>query len=105
MSWGLTAARPEWLLLLIPVLGAALWIGLRSRQRWVGWPPRAGALLRTVGLVALVLALSDPLIWRSSDRLSAVFVVDRSRSVDLTGREVAQTLLTQQGLRRPLVDR
>ncbi|MCC6705275.1 MAG: VWA domain-containing protein [Thermomicrobiales bacterium] len=72
-------ARPDalWLLLLIPVLLGVAWRKLPSGDRRA----LGLALLRAVGLVAMILALAEPLLARPASGASVVFVVDRSASV------------------------
>ena len=75
----LTFARPGvlWLLLLVPAVGLIAWIMTPERTR--GSILRV--VLRTVGIVVLIIALAEPLLARPASGASVVFVVDRSASI------------------------
>ena len=82
------------LLLLVPV---ALWL---ARRRLRGLKParrRAAYALRGALFVSLVLALSNPLLGRPDERLSVVFAVDQSASIQAP-RALAQEAWVQDAL-------
>lgn len=74
----LTHAWPLWLLGLLPLLWFAAWRHRTrlSRRRMV-W----AALLRSLALAALALALTQPLLQRAITDISVVYALDVSRSV------------------------
>ncbi len=75
----LSFARPEalWLILLGVVILIA---GVRLRQKSAR--RHSGALLRAVAVLLLCMALAEPLIGRSEQATSTIFVIDRSSSID-----------------------
>jgi uncharacterized membrane protein/uncharacterized protein YegL len=92
---GLSFDAPLALLLLIPVLAITVGLYLSARRR-VGVGRRRVALaIRTVLLVALVLALAGFRLVLPVDRLATVFVVDMSDSVGNPGREDALAFLRE----------
>jgi uncharacterized membrane protein len=80
MSTTLTFLAPWWLLLLagIPVLW---WWSLRSlsglgkTRRWIA------LLLRTFVLIAVILALAEAQLKRTSDKLTVIYLIDQSISI------------------------
>jgi uncharacterized membrane protein/Mg-chelatase subunit ChlD len=92
---GVSFDAPLALLLLIPVLAITIGLYLSARRR-VGVGRRRVALaIRTVLLVALVLALAGFRLVLPVDRLATVFVVDMSDSVGNEGREDALAFLRE----------
>ena len=73
-------AHPGLLWLALPILGLFVYDLLR---RWGDRPVKRvfAAIVRTVGMLALVGALADPRWHRHEDVAHVVFVVDRSASV------------------------
>jgi uncharacterized membrane protein len=91
---GFDLARPIALALLVLAVAFVLIDrhGIRARS-----PVRRYAMLavRLLGLVLLVLALAEPLVWTGSDTLSTVFLLDRSASVTSTQQQQAITWIEQ----------
>jgi uncharacterized membrane protein/uncharacterized protein YegL len=86
---GITFDSPQALLLLPPVLLFTFVLHLGARRRLGAWRRRAGLVIRTVVLTALVFALAGFQLVLPVDRLATVFVVDLSDSVGATGRQEA----------------
>jgi uncharacterized membrane protein len=83
-------------LLLLPIgLGLTVLLHLGARRRLGAWRRRAGLLLRTIVLAALVFALAGLQLVLPVDRLATVFVVDLSDSVGAAGREDALAFLRE----------
>lgn len=77
----ITFLHPFWLLALVPAL-ALVWYALaRTRTNFNIRQRRVQAAVRAVLLSLLALALAQPVMHRSSDRLSIVYLVDASHSV------------------------
>ena len=81
MSWldDISFARSSglWLLLLAPLLVGFAWRYGLAKQR-IG---RLTVALRALAIVAIALAISEPLLETSASGTSVVFVVDRSSSL------------------------
>jgi uncharacterized membrane protein/Mg-chelatase subunit ChlD len=85
-DYDLTFQSPWWLLLLlvIPVMWALSLrslSGLGRRRRW------AALLFRTVVLTAVILALAEVQLKRTSDRLTVLYVLDVSESIPRKQRQ------------------
>jgi Ca-activated chloride channel family protein len=99
-------ARPDalWLLLLVPLFAlAGYWLGLRR-----GRLSRTALLWRLAVVILLVLGLAEPLVASGAAAGGAVFVVDRSASIDSEAGDLAaswleDTLNAAPGLRRAAV--
>jgi len=78
MSLTLTAPGALWLLLALPLVWAALWVG---RTNFNPRQQKLQAAVRSLLLGVLALALARPVISTSSSRLSVVYLVDVSHSV------------------------
>jgi len=76
--------RPGFLVLLLSVPATLI-----LHRRLAAGVHRPAAILRAVGLAALVLAASGPRISAPSDRVDAVFVVDASDSMGRRGQDAA----------------
>lgn len=90
----LTFNHPEalWLLLVVPLF----WIVGRLGTAYLARPVRNAAIaIRLVLTTALVLAIAQPVLHRTSDQLSVVFAVDRSASVSVNGTSPADAWLAQ----------
>ena len=80
MHWSLTIGEPVWLLLLA-IIPALWWIGLRSLSG-LGRIRKWGALiLRSSVVVLIALALADLQMVHVSDRVAVNFVLDHSESI------------------------
>ncbi len=83
------------LLLLVPVVVFA-WKSRRSEERWKWWTSLA---LRTLVVLALVGAISQPSFVRRGEAITTAFVLDRSRSIPQPllkqSREFVQQLVAQ----------
>jgi Ca-activated chloride channel family protein len=99
-------ARPDalWLLLLVPLFAlVGFWLGIRR-----GRLSRATLLWRLAVVILLVLGLAEPLVASGAASGGAVFVVDRSASIDseaadLTASWFEDALNAAPGLRRAAV--
>src|SRR5512146_584400 len=92
---GVRFDSPGWLLLLVPLLLAAIVPAIAARRR-VGIRRHRAALALRIGLLAaLVFALAGFQLVLPVDRLATVFVVDLSDSVGEAGREDALAFLRQ----------
>ncbi|HET9681434.1 MAG TPA: VWA domain-containing protein, partial [Candidatus Limnocylindrales bacterium] len=86
---GVRFDSPGWLLLLVPLLLAAIVPAIAARRR-VGIRRHRAALALRIGLLAaLVFALAGFQLVLPVDRLATVFVVDLSDSVGVAAREAA----------------
>ncbi len=79
--------RPAWLGLLVLLPAVVLlagrrldWRGLR-RGRVESWRPWAAVLLRCAIVALLALALAEPRLRRPNERVTVLFVLDRSQSI------------------------
>ncbi|HUX85726.1 MAG TPA: VWA domain-containing protein, partial [Chloroflexota bacterium] len=90
----LTFANPDalWLLLLVPVIVVIGLFGVVYLPQQVR---NAALVVRALLTVCLIAALAQPILHRSSDLLSVIFVVDRSASVALNGAGVADQWVTR----------
>src|SRR5205809_663688 len=77
---GLSFSRPEGLLLLA-LVPLAVYLSLRGRPLMRRGRRQLSLALRIAVIVLLVLAISGLELVRASDRLSVVFLVDRSDSM------------------------
>src|SRR4051794_31766311 len=78
---GLSFARPEALLLLLLLLPLAVYLSRTSMALLRRATRRFSLALRMLIIILLVLALSGVEIVRAADKLSVVFLLDRSDSV------------------------
>jgi uncharacterized membrane protein len=86
MSITLSSPAALWLLLAVPLV----WIAMRyGRTNFNRGQQRTQAVIRSVLLAFLALALARPVIATGSSRLSVIYVVDVSRSVAATSIERA----------------
>ncbi len=92
---GISFDAPLALLLLIPLLAITIGLYLSARRRVGAGRRRVALVVRTVLLVALVLALAGFRLVLPVDRLATVFVVDMSDSVGNDGREDALAFLRE----------
>lgn len=90
----LTFENPHalWLLVLLPAFYVVWWLGTTYLPRAVR---NAAVVVRLVLVAALALAIAQPVLHRLSDRLSVIFVMDRSASVSLNGASAADAWLAQ----------
>lgn len=86
---GIGIDAPLALLLLIPALAITIGLHLASRRRLGVGRRRVALAVRSVLLVAIVLALAGFRLVLPVDRLATVYVVDLSDSVGQPGREDA----------------
>src|SRR5262245_20551637 len=86
---GIGFDAPLALLLLIPALALTVGLHVASRRRMGVGRRRLAVVVRSVLLVALVLALAGFRLVLPVDRLATVYVVDLSDSVGQAGREDA----------------
>ncbi|MBT5382829.1 MAG: hypothetical protein HOL13_08320 [Phycisphaerae bacterium] len=96
--------HPGWLMVLV-LLAPVVW---RSRGARVSLGPVRGVVvpvLRCVLIIALVLALAEPVILRSNDDLTVAVVLDRSRSIMPTELDAAVDWVQQATVGRGESDR
>jgi uncharacterized membrane protein len=86
---GVRFESPTWLLLLVPLLLAAVIPAIATRRRTGVRRHRAALAVRAGLLAGLVFALAGFQLVLPVDRLATVFVVDLSDSVGTTGRDAA----------------
>ncbi len=83
------------LALLVPVIALA-WRSRRSEEPWKWW---TSLLLRTLVILALVVAIAQPSSVRRGEALTTAFVLDRSRSISPSmlkeSRDFVQALIEQ----------
>ena len=79
-----------WLLLLLPAFYLVARLGMTYLPRRVR---SAATVVRLALVAAMALAIAQPILHRSSDQLSVVFVVDRSASVSVNGHSAADPWL------------
>jgi Mg-chelatase subunit ChlD len=72
-------AQPWWLLLLLVV--PIIVLTALPRLNRSEWRPWVAVLLRSSLILLLAMALADPRLRQSSDRVTVLFVVDRSQSI------------------------
>lgn len=70
-----------WPLLLLPLVGAVIFAGLRSELRWPKPRLRASLILRALAAALLLFALCRPVLRAGSREVSVAFLLDVSRSV------------------------
>ena len=92
---GIGVDAPLALLLLIPALAITIGLHLASRRRLGAGRRRVALAVRSVLLVAIVLALAGFRLVLPVDRLATVYVVDLSDSVGQPGREDALAWLRE----------
>ena len=80
-NFGLAFARPEALVLLLLLLPLAVYLSRTSMAILRRGVRRFSLALRLVIIILLVLALSGVEVVRAADRLSVVFLLDRSDSI------------------------
>ncbi|HSW44299.1 MAG TPA: hypothetical protein VLM89_01880, partial [Phycisphaerae bacterium] len=91
-AWPISFDRPEWLWLLV-VIPAIAAISVRSLSGLEKPRRIVAVLLRSLVIVALSLALARIEYVKRSDRVAAIFVLDRSRSIPDKLREAAQNYI------------
>lgn len=85
-----------WFLLLIPILLPIFFVLGRPRMaRLPTWLRRAALGTRLMIVTLVVLALSQPLLGRTSDSLAVVFAVDRSESLSEAARQASDSFVNQ----------
>lgn len=77
----LTFVQPWWLLAIPVAAGVAWYARTRTRTNFNVRQLRLQVVVRAVVLALLALALAQPVIYRGTDRLSIVYLVDASHSV------------------------
>ena len=77
----LTFAQPLWLLVIVALVPYVWWGMTRTRTNFNVRQRRLQAGVRALVLALLALALAQPVMHRSTDRLSVVYLVDASHSV------------------------
>ena len=82
----LTFAAPAYLLLLA-ILPALLWMSYRRLAALGPWRRWVTLLLRGVVLTLLIFALAEVQIVQTSDRLTAVYLLDQSFSIPADRRQ------------------
>jgi Mg-chelatase subunit ChlD len=87
--------QPWLLLLLIPLLPMFFFLGRPRMARLPVWLRRAALGTRLAMVTLIVLALSQPLLGRTSESVSVVFAVDRSESVSNEARQAAESFVSQ----------
>src|SRR5690349_8014664 len=87
--------QPWLLLLLIPLLPMFFFLGRPRMARLPAWLRRAALGARLAMVTLIVLALSQPLLGRTSESVSVVFAVDRSESVSNEARQAAESFVSQ----------
>ncbi|HEX9101334.1 MAG TPA: vWA domain-containing protein, partial [Polyangia bacterium] len=89
---GLTLLRPEalWILLALPLVGAALWASLVDLSPW---QQRLSALLRMLLVAALALALARPSTIGVRRTVATVLLVDVSASIGDRQLDAARKLV------------
>src|SRR6266536_2710830 len=93
--------QPFWLwgLVLVPFV---LLLGFSWLRRVAPWRRGTAAVLRTVMLTLLILALARPTAWELDERLAVALVVDRSDSMSgVVGAAADQWLQEAQAAARP----
>src|SRR5436190_2768507 len=93
--------QPFWLwgLILIPFV---LLLGFSWLRRVAPWRRGTAAILRTLMLTMLLLALARPTLWELDERLAVALVVDRSDSMNgVVGAAANQWLQDAQAAARP----
>ncbi|HEX9854679.1 MAG TPA: VWA domain-containing protein [Acidimicrobiia bacterium] len=89
--------QPWLLLVLIPALGAVVLVARHGRRSVPSRQNRVATFVRSAGVVLLVLALTQPLIVRTSGEKSVLFLLDRSASITAEAR-AAQEVYVRQAL-------
>ena len=77
----LTFVHPLWLLAIAILLPFVWWGMTRTRTNFNVRQRRVQSVVRAVVLTLLALALAQPIMHRSTDRLSIVYLVDASHSI------------------------
>jgi uncharacterized membrane protein/Mg-chelatase subunit ChlD len=84
--------RALFLLILVPVFYLIGRLGVA----YVSRPVRSAAIaIRLIVVTCLILAIAQPVLHRNSDRLSVMYLVDRSASVEVNGSSAANAWLDQ----------
>jgi len=73
--------RP-WALLALVLLIPTIWLATVSRTSASRWRRIAGTTLRAVAVIALVLAVAEARLVRTSDKVCVTLLVDQSKSID-----------------------
>ncbi|HEV7280954.1 MAG TPA: VWA domain-containing protein [Pirellulaceae bacterium] len=87
-GWQIAFDRPAWLALLI-LLPALWWFSYKSLSGLGKWRRALALGLRTIVCLALVLALAEVQVRRTSEKMTTIFVVDQSESVSPAKRQAA----------------
>lgn len=89
----MTLQHPWWLLALPPALFIVWMVARRGRRVVPARQARYATWLRMVGVTLLVLALTQPLLVRSSSERSVLFLLDRSSSVTADARAAQEAFV------------
>lgn len=83
-------AHPHYLLLLLPALGWVLWLAWRSDVQASAWRRWLAAVIRSLVLLALILALGGLQWLLPIEGMNVFFVLDRSDSIPSPQQEAAR---------------
>ncbi len=86
---------PWWLLAALPAVALVVVIARRGRRTVPPRQHRVAVVVRSVGIVLLVLALAQPLLVRTSGIRSVVFLLDRSSSISDEARAAQESYVRE----------
>jgi len=95
MPLSIDLLRP-WALLALVLLVPTVWLATVSRTSASRWRQIAGTTLRAIAVTALILAVAEARLVRSSDKVCVTVLVDQSKSVDPQQRQRALDKLKAQ---------
>ncbi|MEM0983768.1 MAG: hypothetical protein AAGI17_07455 [Planctomycetota bacterium] len=90
--------RAEFLLLILPLAAAVLWIGRKSLSGLGGVPKRVALGVRIAVIVMICAALAEPSLRRVSKDAAVIAVIDASRSVPVSEREAVDRYVEELAL-------
>lgn len=91
----LTFERPIWLLLIVPLVLAVLWIGRKTLAGGSSTTRRVALIIRIVVIVGFVMALADPQWRRTARDVAVTLVLDASRSLQGNVQQYADQYVQQ----------
>lgn len=96
--------NPQWLFLLPVALSWVIWLTWKSDVQISPWRRWTAFILRSVIVVALVLAVAGLQWMRPLDGLNVLFVLDRSESIPSAQQEAARDYVNKTFARKKSVD-
>src|SRR3990172_6180978 len=96
--------HPLYLLLLAPALAWVIWLSFKSYAQLSPWRKWTALTIRTLVLLAIVLAVAGLQWLRPVEGMNVYFLLDRSDSIPSSQQEAAKALVNTLSERKKSVD-